>query len=144
MMKTAVLMLMLCASSALASPARYLYEEQLLTRDKPSAYTEGMAMTTGNGTPVRGLWVSVCAVEGETLSGGGYLRAWVWHPDAALWMRDPDLDKAVTVSGERCQSLPDLRPGYLGSARRVLWAADSVTVSDGDTVTVRIDGDTNL
>ncbi|MFL5344362.1 MAG: hypothetical protein ACJ8AT_06200 [Hyalangium sp.] len=102
-----------------------------------------MSLTDTAGYAVRGFFVSVCAASAQTLSGAGLLRAWVYHPDAASWMRNPDLDLSVTASGVRCQAFPDLRTGYL-QGRRVLFAADSLTVSGGTTVTVRIDGDSTL
>jgi hypothetical protein len=135
-------LLVFSASVALATPSRYLYENQALTRDAPTLVTEGMSLTDANGNPVRGFMVSVCAASAQTLSGAGYLRAWVYHPDAALWMRNLSLDLAVTAT-VRCQAFPDLRTGYLRD-RRVLFATDAVTVSGGTTVTVRIDADTSL
>lgn len=142
-MRTLFLLLLLSAVPALATPERYLYETQSLTRSDPSSATDGMSLVAASGRPVRGFMVSVCAASGQTLSGGGYLRAWVYHPDAALWMRNPQLDLQVSLSGKRCQAFPDLRTGYLQD-RRVLFATESVTVSGGTTVTVRIDGDTTL
>jgi hypothetical protein len=139
--KHAVLLLLL-APVALALPPRYLHESQALTRAAPTLSTEGMSLEAPGGYLVRGYMVSVCAESGSTLSGGGHLRAWVYHPDAALWMRNPDLDLAVAVTGVRCQAWSDLRPGYF-QVRRVLYAADSITVSVGASVMVRVDGDTN-
>ncbi|HYI01364.1 hypothetical protein [Hyalangium sp.] len=144
-MRYLAVLLLLLALPALAAPPRYLYEEQDLTESAPTLSTDGMSLTSDGGYPVRGFMVSVCAGSGQTLTGGssgGRLRAWVYHPDAALWMRNPDLDLSVTAT-VRCQAWPDLRAGYLQS-RRVLFAADSILVSGGTTVTVRIDGDTSL
>jgi hypothetical protein len=137
------LLLLLCALPALATPPRYLYESQDLTRADPTLSSEGMSLEAPGGSPVRGFMVSVCAESGETLSGGGHLRAWLYHPDAGLWMRNPDLDLEVSASSVRCRVWPDLRTGYLG-ARRMLFASDAVTVSGGTTVMVRIDADTSL
>jgi hypothetical protein len=89
---------------------------------------------------VTGYRVSVCATSGQTLSGSGYLRAYAYHPEAALWMRNPSLDYTVSASGVRCQVFPDLAVAAQPADWRVLFAADSITVSSGSTVTVRIDG----
>jgi hypothetical protein len=145
-MRHLAVLLLLLALPALAAPTRHLYETQTLTRARPSVSSEGMSLTAPDGYPVRGFMVSVCAEASQTLTGGssgGRLRAWVYHPDATLWMRNPELDLSVTVAGERCQAWPDLRTGYMRE-RRVLFAADSVLVSGGSTIIVRIDADTAL
>ena len=141
-MRNLLLLCSLYSAAALAKPESF-HEEQLLTRAAPTLSTEGLSLIADSGYPVRGFVVSVCAEDGETLSAAGTLRAWAYHPEAAVWMRNPDLDLDVSVSGTRCQVFPDLRTGLLMS-RRVLFAADELEVSGGTTVAVRIDGDTNL
>lgn len=118
-------------------------EVQSLTRADPTDSGDGVSLIATSGLPVRGYMLSVCAATGQTLSGGGYLRAWVYSPLAAQWMRNPDLDQQVTATGKSCQAVSDFRTGYL-KLRRVLFAADGITVSGGTTVTVRIETDTTL
>lgn len=118
---------------------RSLSESQALTRAAPTASSDGMALDN-----LAGYRVSVCAESGQTLSGSGNLRAYLYHGDVGLWMRNPALDLAVSVSGARCQVFPDIEPAAreIGENHRVLYAADTVGVSGGTTVTVRIDGAT--
>lgn len=132
------------SAASLALPARYLYETQALTRAAPTLSSEGMGLgQVGNLPAVRGVRVSVCAASGQTLSGAGTLRAWVYHADAALWMRNVSLDLKVDATAVRCQAFPDLVSGAR-LEHRVLWAADGITVSGGTTVEVRIDADLSL
>jgi hypothetical protein len=72
---------------------------------------------------------------GQTLSGAGTLRAWYYDFTIGAWARNPDLDKNVTLSGQRRQVFSDV--STLVRTGCVLYAADSVTVSGG-TVTVRL------
>jgi hypothetical protein len=87
-------------------------------------------------TGLRSYFVTICAEEGETLDGTGYVRAYRWGVLEVVWMRNPDLDRQVTISGEQCQTFAgeEVDTGY----GFVLYAADSVGVSGGSTVTVRI------
>lgn len=143
-MRHAVLLSLLYAGASAALPQRYLSDVQALTRAAPTLDTEGMSLTSSNGYPIRAFLIAVCAEEGQTLSGAGSLRAWVYHPRLARWMRNAELDKAVTLTGEDCQTYSDFTPLYLGDGRRLLYAADGVTVSGGTTVTVHHDGVTAL
>jgi len=118
-------------------------EIQSLTRADPSAADDGVSLISSTAAPIRGYMLSVCAASGQTLSGAGYLRAWVYSALAAAWMRNTALDEQVNLSGKPCQAFPDRRPGYL-KLRRVLYAADGITVSGGTTVTVRIERDSTL
>lgn len=115
-----------------ATIARGFEESQALTRAAPSAATEGMLLTR-----VAGYRVSICAASGQTLSGAGSLQAYYFDPAREVWIRNPTLDRSVTVSGSRCQAFPDATT--LVRFGRVLYATSSVTVSGGTTVTVRID-----
>lgn len=144
-MKRLLALFLLPALPALALPTRFLYETQALTRAAPTLASEGMSLLDATGAPVRGYFVAVCAAVGQTLSGGGALRAWVYDVDEGVWMRNPDQDLVIgtTVAGQRCRAWDDKRTGYL-LGRRVHYAADGVTVSGGTTVTVRISGDTEL
>lgn len=113
-------------------------ESQALTRAAPSTSSEGISMSQ-----VTGFKLSVCATTGNTLSGAGSLKAYLYNPVAALWMRNPALDVNVTATGERCQVFPDFTvsaPAITGGdPYRALWGTSSVTVSAGTTVDVRID-----
>lgn len=129
-------LLLAAAVPALALPSRYLYQTQALTQAAPSLSTDGMSLGD-----VLGFRVSVCAASGQTLTGGGTLRAWLYHTDAGLWMRNPSLDLTVSASGVRCQVFPDAQPVVLLS-HRVYFASDTVTVSGGTTLDVRIDAQT--
>ncbi len=120
---------------AVSAPAASFYETTILTRAAPTLVTEGMSI---HGVP--GYRVSVCAESGQTLSGTGYLRAYAWHPVAALWMRNPSLDYTVSATATRCQVFPDLQVAAQPEGWRVLFAADTIAVSGGTTVTTRIDG----
>lgn len=133
-----------CSSNC---PSRYYWENGVSgTRSAPSsAPVDG---TVGSGMKLNyvvGAWISLCAASGQTLSGAGTLDAYYYDPAAALWMRDPDLDLAVSVTATscagsacRCQVWPDYdipanKAGY------VLFATHGVTVSSG-TLTVRVNG----
>lgn len=128
-------------------PSRCYYETAVpTTRAAPSATpVDG---TVGSGMKmnfVTGAYVSLCAANGQTLSGAGTLDAYYYDLGAALWMRDPDLDLTVSVTGTscggaacRCQIWPDfdvaaVKGGY------VLFATTGITVSAG-TLTVRVGG----
>lgn len=119
--------------AAFAAPARFITEAQALTRAVPTLATEGMGLSG-----VKGYRVSVCAESGQTLAGTGNLRAWLYNPDAGLWMRNPALDLAITVT-VRCQVFPDVRVAA-ELEHRVLYANDTVGVSGGTTATMRVDG----
>lgn len=137
----------LACSGTGTCPAQYYWETAVpTTRAAPSAAP--VDKTVGSGMKLNyvvGAWVSLCAASGQTLSGAGSLNAYYYDPGAALWMRDPDLDLAVSVTATscagaacRCQVWPDFavpgnKPGY------VLFATNAVTVSAG-TLTVRVGG----
>lgn len=134
-MKHTLALLLLLPSLALAQQrvAVSLTETQILTRAAPTLSTEGAGLTEA-----RGLRVSVCAATGQTLSGAGTLKAWYLNP-SGLWNRNSALDLSIpaTASGIRCWAFPDM--AVLVRTGRALFATDSVTVSGGTTVIVRID-----
>jgi hypothetical protein len=125
-------------SVAAYAGTRPFTESQALTRAAPTLSTEGVSMSQ-----ITAFRVSVCATTGNTLSGSGTLKAYLYNPAVGLWMRNPSLDVAVTNSGERCQVFPDFTVTSIavtGSAPyRTLFATSAVTVSGGTTVDVRID-----
>lgn len=124
-------------------PGRYYWETAPLTRAAPTAAP--VAGAVGAGMPLTNVIaarISLCPAAGQTLTGTGNLRAYLWHPSAATWMRSPDLDLAVgtaTTSANPCRVWPDSQTG-LRTAGNVLYATDTIGVSGGTTVTVRIDG----
>lgn len=123
-------------------PARYFWEAQALTRAAPTAAP--VSGQPGSGMSTVGLYgarVSLCAETAQTLSGAGALRAYYWHPGAGLWLRSAYLDLTVpaAAAGNQCFLWPDsITSVRLGGY--VLFTSDSVTVSGGTTVTVRLDG----
>lgn len=100
------------------------------TRAAPTLVTEGMSL---NG--VRAFRVIVSAASGQTLSGGGNMRAWVWQNAHGRWARNTQLDFAVnpTIATTRDFAAPDFAVG-VGDAR-VLFQADAVTSSSGEITT---------
>lgn len=92
---------------------------------------------------VYGARVGVCAGAGETLTGTGTLRAYLYDPAVADWFYDPDLDlpiaKATPTGARGCRAWPDWVTGMRGGGR-VLYAADGVGVSGGTTVNVYVSG----
>lgn len=137
-MKKALAVLLIGGFVATAyAGGRAFSESQALTRAAPAAATEGISMLR-----VQGFRVSVCATNGNTLSGTGSLQAWLYNPAADLWMRNPGLDLQVTASGVRCQVFPDFSVSTVAPASgefRTVFATSAVTVSAGTTVDVRID-----
>lgn len=128
--------------ASFAASAAYLTwaEDQNLTRAVPTGSQEGVALTN-----VSAFRVSVCAADGQTLAGAGALHAYVWNYTSGAWMRNPDLDHAISVTATSCsgaacpcQAWPDQAVG-LKNTSRVLYAANGVTVSGGTQVRVRID-----
>lgn len=142
-------------------PSRYYVERQSLTRspatptpptDRSSAYAFGQQAPAqgsplpGDGLALGGLFAVVVSVYpwvGQTLSGAGTLRCWVWNPYEARWTRNDDLDLDLsTASGFPARTFTTLtnvsRLGML-----INWLCDSVTVSGGTDVLVRIDGFTS-
>lgn len=139
-----LLLSVLVAAVAAAHSFRYSYEwassgtaqpctAGTCTRADPTSATEGMSLA---GVP--GFRLTICAASGQTLSGAGTMKAWVYHPDEAAWARNADLDQTVTVSGKRCQVFPDFLTGVPNN-NRVLFAASSVTVSGGSGLDVLVD-----
>lgn len=137
MRHVAVLVAFLAAASAAAQtsttyPDHIQYtESQALTRAVPTAATEGVTLISA-----KGYRVLLCAEATRTLTAGT-LRAYYFDPVTAVWMRNPTLDLTISTSGVRCQSFPDVQTHVRRG--RVLYATDSVTVSAGTTVSLRID-----
>jgi len=117
-----------------SSAANAWYEDQNLTAAAPSAASDGVLLKD-----IDSLVVVVEANSGQTLSGAGNLRCYLYDPLVAGWFRVTANDQAVTTSGVR-------RVGYsldvIGcrTGSRVVFVTDSVTVSSGTTVRVYLLG----
>ena len=77
----------------------------------------------------KGMSLFVCADSGQTLSGAGTVRLYVYNATAALWGPVPDLDLSVTSSSVRCQGFAGLWTVVPPS--RFAPVPVSVTVSSG-------------
>lgn len=105
-------------------------EAQILTRAAPTLATEGMTLDGCNGYRV------IVEAEATRTLTSGTLQAWYYDETLAAWIRNPDLDLTITGASQRRQVWGDSTVSTpLG---RVLYAASSVVVSGGTTVTVYI------
>lgn len=86
-----------------------------------------------------GFRVCIHADSGQTLSGAGSLRAWVYDHGLSRWIANPGSDLTVSANsaGKRDACFNDQLVGV--RVGRVFYATDGVTVSGGS-VTVRITG----
>jgi hypothetical protein len=105
----------------------------LLTRAAPTVITEGLSLEDSYA-----FRVSLSAESGQTLSGAGTLRAYIWDTDDAAWIRSPDLDLVIgaTHAGVRRVVWPDQE--VMVPSGRMLYACDGVTASGGTTATVTL------
>lgn len=145
-MRHFLLCLLLTGGPALAQatpPTAYFQETQSTTRADPSGDPSALPKTPTRPLPlvaVTKVRVTVCAPAGQTLSGTGTVRLWLYDPALALWGYNPARNLVVNVSGAACQPFDlwvGVRRGWL------LPAAAGVGVSSGSTVTVRVDVDSN-
>jgi hypothetical protein len=124
-------------------PKRYYWESSPLTRTAPTAAP--VSGTVGSGMDlagVQGARIGICPAVGQTLTGTGNLRAYLYDPAVGEWMYDPDLDLAVSKAsptGVRCRVWPDKPTAFRGPGR-ILYATDTVGVSGGTTISVFISG----
>ncbi len=142
-------------------PSAFYVERQLLTRvpatpaalsDKSSNFAFGQNdpgignTNPGDGLVLAGLFALVVSLypnPGQTLSGAGNLRCWVYNPYQAQWTRVPGLDVDLSdATSTPAYTVPTFfnlsRLGML-----INFLADAVTVSGGSDVLVRIDGFTS-
>ena len=96
----------------------------------PTAADDGMALPS-----LHGYQVVLEAAAGQTLSGGGNLRAYVWEQSLAspggAWVRYPAADLAVNaaLAGQRRGVIGEKE--VFGGRGRVAYVTDTVTVSGG-------------
>lgn len=97
----------------------------------PTLSTDGMSLGDAFG------WrVIVSALVGQTLSGGGNLRCYLWSYTQLRWIPAPALDIAVTATG-RDQTSEDFEVTV--PSGRLYYTADAVTVSGGATLVVTLE-----
>jgi hypothetical protein len=95
---------------------------------------------------LRGHRLVILAPAGQTLTGVGNMRCYLWHGGLGVWLRNPDLDFEVTVDGERGQAFPDNMQA-VRQGDRVWYLRDGVVLAgtatgdDEDELLVRIDGE---
>lgn len=108
------------------------YEDQDLTRAAPTT-------STADGVSLLGLDAITVVVEAnasQTLSGGGTLRGYLYDDYLGAWFRCAELDvTSITPSSVRRAAFNFVVSGARATSR-VMWAADSVTVSSGTQVRV--------
>lgn len=109
------------------------YEDQALTRAAPTTTADGVPLSPELDT----LTLVVEADSGETISGGGAMRGYLYDDFVTAWVRCAELDWSTITAGARRVSINFVALGSRKGAR-VMWAADAVTVSGGTTVRVYI------
>jgi hypothetical protein len=83
----------------------------------------------------RSIMPSFRAEEGETFTGSGYWRGYVWIPSRGLWVRAPLTDDdASALSGLGEGALPAIIARF--EATRFQYIPETVGVSGGTTVTI--------
>ena len=86
-----------------------------------------------------GFRLTICAASGQTLSGGGEVKIWLYNSQATLWADNPSLKRSVT-SSKRCEAFPDFDSSKIPiNSSRVYAQPNGVSVSGGASVTVYYD-----
>lgn len=119
-----------------SSAAYTWYEDQALTRAVPTT-------SSTDGVPLKDLTAITIEVEansGQTLSGAGNLRCYLYDAAVGRWARVPAADLAVSTASVRNLSFEAFE--ILGARKdaRIQWITDSVTVSSGSDVRVYVLG----
>lgn len=150
-------------TSSYGCPRRSYFESQpcssgTCNRTTPPSATEfqlrGMSLA---GLPA--FTVEVCAASGQTLTGTGKIRVWLWspwEPNATATSSELDLNIATNWISTACYgTLPDAGLGAINcqcryfypvletgglSSRRVMAQAVNVATSGGSAVTVKLIG----
>jgi hypothetical protein len=102
------------------------------TTGTESPPADGLTPAEGTGatfSDAMGYHVVVEADSGQTLSGAGSLRAYVWNPFSGVWGRTPNLDLATTTAGVRGLALGNL--AVFAPRGRIAFVPNGVTFSAG-------------
>jgi hypothetical protein len=94
------------------------------TEAAPTLVTDGCLITD-----LDGLTIHVEADSGQTLSGAGTLKAWLWNDNSLVWSRAPDLDKSVSTASVRAVSF--LGDAVVSARGRIAFEISGVTASSG-------------
>lgn len=103
----------------------------------PGVAAPGDGLILGN---LNSVSVSIYARPGQTLSGGGNLRCWLYNRSQGAWTYCSDLDLSLSAAGGKQNyawaslEIPS-RNSYL-----LNWLTDAVTISGGPDVLLRLDG----
>ncbi len=74
----------------------------------PLSNTEGVSMVS-----VDAFRVDICAEPTKTISDAGAIWIWSCKAKDGLCSHNVSLDQPITGSGERCQTFPDFKVGYV-------------------------------
>lgn len=77
----------------------------------------------------KGVTLFICADSGQTLSGSGTVKVYLYNPAAALWGETPDLALSPTVASARCQGFSGI--WSVVNSGRLAAVPVSVGVSSG-------------
>jgi hypothetical protein len=102
------------------------------TTGTESPPADGLTPAEGVGATISdamGYHVVVEADSGQTLSGAGALRAYVWNPFSGVWGRAPALDLATTTASVRGLALGNL--AIFAPRGRIAFVPNGVTLSSG-------------
>lgn len=110
------------------------YEDQALTRTAPSTSTDGVPLDD-----LSGVTIAIEANSGQTLSGSGTIRCYLYDTLVGAWFRVPECDLSVSTSGVRRLGFATLAAAGRTGAR-VDFVTDTVTVSSGTTARVYVLG----
>lgn len=141
MMKRLVLLLTLAVAGGALADAKFIAAacSKDKTQNTASACTQTANSASGNeptaATPgvdlvnVCSLRVVVSAASGQTLSGAGTLKFWLYSQSLGRYVVNRVVTRSVTTSGERDHLIDDLWVGV--HSGKVYVEAESVTVSSG-------------
>lgn len=96
------------------------------TDDVPTLASEGSQLSG-----VKGFVVTVHADSGQTLTGVGTLKCYLYNPFIQLWAPCPDLDLSVTSSAVRSQAFVGNQ--VVVGKGRIAYICSGVTPSSGGT-----------
>lgn len=111
------------------------YEDLGLSAAAPSAATDGIPLTG-----LKSVQITVSADSGQTLSGAGTIRVYLYDSTLGRWARCPELDMSVSTASVRDLAFAALSMDGERSGARAAFVPNSVTVSSGTTVRVHVFG----